>query len=121
MTYLVKPFSLLELAGLASGDRASAVPKEFSLLECSLRIRALCFPPQIIDAAWDFAYDGGSNVVDQYVNYCAEDRCAVRTARPGDGQGMGYGFVTPTPDNGMPTGGARDRFAAAGRGRVCPG
>lgn len=24
---------------------------------------------QIIDAAWDFAYDGGSNVVDQYVNY----------------------------------------------------
>jgi two-component system OmpR family response regulator len=24
---------------------------------------------QIIEAVWDFAYDGGSNVVDQYVNY----------------------------------------------------
>ena len=23
----------------------------------------------IIEAVWDFAYDGGSNVVDQYVNY----------------------------------------------------
>ena len=24
---------------------------------------------QILDAAWDFAYDGTSNVVDQYVTY----------------------------------------------------
>jgi two-component system OmpR family response regulator len=24
---------------------------------------------EIIDAAWDFAYEGGSNVVDQYIKY----------------------------------------------------
>jgi two-component system OmpR family response regulator len=45
-------------------------PKEFALLELFLR-----FPGQvltrtrILEHAWDFAYDGGSNVVDQYVRY----------------------------------------------------
>jgi two-component system OmpR family response regulator len=45
-------------------------PKEFSLLELFLR-----HPGQVLtriripEHAWDYAYDGGSNVVDQYVRY----------------------------------------------------
>ena len=99
--YLVKPFSLLELAArlralarrddrsrpviLAEGDlrldpaakrawRAGAelqlTPKEFALLEFFLRHPGRVLTrSQIIEAVWDFAYDGGSNVVDQYVTY----------------------------------------------------
>ena len=46
---------------------------------------------QIIEAIWDFAYDGGSNVVDQYVNYLRRKidvpfgRHDIETVR-----GMGY-------------------------------
>ena len=99
--YLVKPFSLLELAArlraltrrdsgrrpvvLTEGDlkldpatkrawRAGAElslsPKEFSLLEFFLRHPGTVLSrSQIIDAVWDFAYDGTSNVVNQYVKY----------------------------------------------------
>ena len=99
--YLVKPFSLLELAArlralvrrddrarpavLAEGDlkldpaskrawrgrtELQLSPKEFSLLELFLRHPgAVLTRSQILDAAWDFAYDGTSNVVDQYVTY----------------------------------------------------
>ncbi len=99
--YLVKPFSLLELAArlralarrddrarpvvLAVGDlkldpaakrawRAETElrlsPKELALLELFLLHRGdVLTRSQIIEAVWDFAYDGGSNVVDQYVNY----------------------------------------------------
>ena len=99
--YLVKPFSLLELAArlralarrddrarpavLAEGDlkldpaskrawRGSTElqlsPKEFTLLELFLRHPGVVLTrSQILDAAWDFAYDGGSNVVDQYLAY----------------------------------------------------
>jgi two-component system OmpR family response regulator len=99
--YLVKPFSLLELAArlrviarrndrarpaaLDEGDlRLEPVSrrvwrgtseielsaKEFALLELFLRHPgAILTRSQILDAAWDFAYDGSSNVVDQYVNY----------------------------------------------------
>jgi two-component system, OmpR family, response regulator len=99
--YLVKPFSLLELAArlralvrrddrarptvLAEGDlkldpaskrawrggtELRLSPKEFSLLELFLRHPgAVLTRSQILDAAWDFAYDGTSNVVDQYVTY----------------------------------------------------
>jgi len=99
--YVVKPFSLLELAArlraLARRDdrsrptvlverdlrldpaakrvwRAEQVidlsPKEFSLLELFMKHPGVVLTrTQIIDAVWDFAYDGGSNVVDQYVNY----------------------------------------------------
>ena len=99
--YLVKPFSLLELAArlralarrddrsrpviLAEGDlrldpaakrawRAGTElqlsPKEFALLEFFLRQPGRVLTrSQIIEAVWDFAYVGGSNVVDQYVNY----------------------------------------------------
>ena len=99
--YLVKPFSLLELAArlraltrrdsgrrpvvLTEGDlkldpatkrawRAGAElslsPKEFSLLEFFLRHPGTVLSrSQIIDAVWDFAYDGTSNVVNQYIKY----------------------------------------------------
>ena len=117
--YLVKPFSLLELAArlralarrddrrrpviLAEGDlrldpaakrawRAGTElrlsPKEFSLLELFLSHPGRVLTrSQIIEALWDFAYDGGSNVVDQYVNYLRRKvgRDDIETVR-----GMGY-------------------------------
>ena len=99
--YLVKPFSLLELAAriralsrrddharptvLSVGDlrldpaakrawrggtELSLSPKEMALLELFLRHPGVVLSrTQIIDAIWDFAYQGGSNVVDQYVKY----------------------------------------------------
>lgn len=121
--YLVKPFSLLELAArlralarrgdrprpviLAEGDlrldpavkrawRAGTElrlsPKEFCLLELFLSHPGMVLTrSQIIEAAWDFAYDGGSNIVDQYVNYLRRKidvpfgRHDIETVR-----GMGY-------------------------------
>jgi two-component system, OmpR family, response regulator len=45
-------------------------PKELSLLELFLRHPGTVLTrSQIIDAVWDFAYEGGSNIVDQYVKY----------------------------------------------------
>ena len=39
-------------------------------MSCSSVIREWVLSrSQIIEELWDFAYDGGSNVVDQYVNY----------------------------------------------------
>jgi two-component system OmpR family response regulator len=67
-------------------------PKEFSLLELLLR-----HPDQvltraaILEHAWDFAYDGTSNIVDVYVRYLREkidrpfDRQSIETVR-----GVGY-------------------------------
>jgi two-component system, OmpR family, response regulator len=121
--YLVKPFSLLELAArlralarrddrarpavLCEGDlkldpaskrawrgrsELHLSPKEFSLLELFLRHPgAVLTRSQILDAAWDFAYDGTSNVVDQYVTYLRKKidvpfgRHDLETVR-----GMGY-------------------------------
>ena len=121
--YLVKPFSLLELAArlraisrredrprpvvLAVGDlrfdpaskqawrgdtELHLSPKELSLLELFLRRPGVVLTrSQILDAAWDFAYDGTSNVVDQYVKYLRDKidtpfgRHDIETVR-----GMGY-------------------------------
>ena len=121
--YLVKPFSLLELAArlraltrrddrarpavLTAGDlsldpaskqawRGSSElqlsPKEFSLLELFLRHPGhVLTRSQIIEAVWDFAYEAGSNVVDQYVAYLRRKvdlpfgRHDIETVR-----GMGY-------------------------------
>ena len=129
--YLVKPFSLLELAArlralvrrdgqrrpavLAEGDlkldpaskrawRAGAElqlsPKEFSLLEFFLRHPGTVLTrSQIIEAVWDFAYEGGSNVVDQYVNYLRRKvdaplgRHDIETVR-----GMGYRLRHEQPE-----------------------
>ncbi len=44
--------------------------KEFSLLELFLRYPGQVLTrTRILEHAWDYAYDGGSNVVDQYVGY----------------------------------------------------
>ena len=117
--YLVKPFSLLELAArlralarrddrsrpviLTEGDlrldpaakrawwagtELHLSPKEFALLEFFLRHPGRVLTrSQIIEAVWDFAYDGGSNVVDQYVNYLRRKIGSheIETVR-----GMGY-------------------------------
>ena len=121
--YLVKPFSLLELAArlralarrggrprpviLTEGDlrldpavkrawRAGRElrlsPKEFCLLELFLSHPGMVLTrSQIIETVWDFAYDGGSNIVDQYVNYLRRKidvpfgRHDIETVR-----GMGY-------------------------------
>jgi two-component system, OmpR family, response regulator len=121
--YLVKPFSLLELAArlralarrddrarpvvLAVGDLSldpatkqawrgatelQLSPKEFSLLELFLRhAGSVLTRSQIIESVWDFAYDAGSNVVDQYVAYLRRKvdlpfgRHDIETIR-----GMGY-------------------------------
>lgn len=125
--YLVKPFSLMELAArlralarrddrarpavLAVGDlkldpatkqawRANVElqlsPKEFALLELFLRHPGTVLTrTQIIESVWDFAYEGGSNVVDQYVAYlrrkadAAFGRHDIETVR-----GMGYRLRT---------------------------
>ena len=67
-------------------------PREFCLLEFFLRHPGTVLTrSQIIEAVWDFAYDGGSNVVDQYVNYLRRKvdapfgRADIETVR-----GMGY-------------------------------
>jgi two-component system, OmpR family, response regulator len=121
--YVVKPFSLLELAArlralarrddrarptvLSEGDlrldpaarrawrgdsELPLSPKEFALLELFLRhTGAVLTRSQIIDAVWDFAYEGTSNVVDQYVTYLRRKvdvpfgRHDIETVR-----GMGY-------------------------------
>ena len=67
-------------------------PKEFALLELFLRhAGSVLTRSQILEAAWDFAYDGSSNVVDQYVTYLRRKidtpfgRHDIETVR-----GMGY-------------------------------
>ena len=67
-------------------------PKEFSLLELFLRHPGVVLTrSQILETVWDFAYDGTSNVVDQYVGYLRRKvdipfgRQDIETVR-----GMGY-------------------------------
>jgi two-component system OmpR family response regulator len=128
--YLVKPFSLLELAArlralarrddrarpvlLTAGDlkldpaakrawrgelEVDLSPKEFSILELFLRNPGVVLSrSQIIDTVWDFAYDGTSNIVDQYVTYLRRKidrpfgRDDIETVR-----GMGYRLRQPRP------------------------
>ncbi|HEX3622174.1 MAG TPA: response regulator transcription factor [Acidimicrobiales bacterium] len=53
-----------------AGDAVSLSPKEFSLLELFMRQPGQVLSrTHIVDHVWDFAYDGGSNVVDVYVRY----------------------------------------------------
>jgi two-component system OmpR family response regulator len=45
-------------------------PKEFAVLELFMRRPGeVLSRSQILDNVWDFAYDGGSNVIDVYVGY----------------------------------------------------
>ncbi len=99
--YLVKPFSLAELAARlraltrrAAGERPAVLsagdlrldpathrawrgeheldltPREFGLLELFMRNSDVVLTrARILEQVWDFAFDGSSNVVDQYVAY----------------------------------------------------
>jgi len=83
-----------------AGTELRLSPKELALLEFFLRHPgALLTRSQIIEAVWDFAYDGTSNVVDQYVNYLRRKidtpfgRCDIETVR-----GMGYRLRHDEPE-----------------------
>jgi two-component system OmpR family response regulator len=75
------------------GDQEIALsPKEMALLELFMRHPdEVISRTQILDHVWDFAYDGLSNVVDQYVSYLRKKidkpfgRNDLRTVR-----GVGY-------------------------------
>ncbi len=55
------------------GERVDLSAKEFALLELFLRHPGeVLTRSRILDHVWDFAYDGGSNVVDVYVRYLRE-------------------------------------------------
>ncbi len=73
-------------------------PKEFALLELFMRHPGeVITRTRIIDSIWDFAFDGVSNVVDQYVAYLRRkidkpfDRQDLETVR-----GVGYRLQPPT-------------------------
>jgi two-component system OmpR family response regulator len=53
-----------------AGTPVELSPKEFALLELFMRRRGEVLSRMtILDHVWDFAYSGGSNVVDVYVRY----------------------------------------------------
>jgi two-component system OmpR family response regulator len=67
-------------------------PKEFALLEIFMRRPGeVLTRSELLEHAWDFAYDGTSNVVDVYVRYLREKvdrpfgRASIETVR-----GVGY-------------------------------
>ena len=72
-------------------------PKEFALLELLLAHPGeVLTRTRIIESVWDFAYDGTSNVVDQYVGYLRRKidqpfgRADIETVR-----GVGYRLRAP--------------------------
>jgi len=78
---------------VARGDVAiDLTAKEFALLEYLMRHPGeVLSRTRLIEHLWDFAYEGGSNVVDVYVRYLREkidrpfDRATIETVR-----GAGY-------------------------------
>jgi two-component system OmpR family response regulator len=81
-----------------AGRLVSLSPKEFSLLELFMRRPGeVLSRSHIVDHVWDFAYDGGSNLVDVYVRYLRRKidlpfgRSDLETVR-----GVGYRLRTPT-------------------------
>ena len=74
-------------------------PKEMALLELFMRHPdEVITRTRILEHVWDFAYDGLSNVVDQYVSYVRKkvdkpfDRDDIETVR-----GVGYRLRNPEP------------------------
>jgi len=76
----VEPQTTLRLADLEmdvarrtvtrAGRPLDLTTKEFALLEYLLRKKGLMLTrSMILDHVWDFDYDGGSNLVEVYVNY----------------------------------------------------
>lgn len=53
-----------------AGRQIDLTPREYALLEYFMRHAGeVLSRTELIDHVWDFAYDGGSNVVDVYVRY----------------------------------------------------
>ena len=82
-----------------AGEAVSLSPKEFALLELFMRRPGeVLSRTHILDHVWDFAYDGGSNVVDVYVGYLRRKidlpfgRSDLETVR-----GVGYRLRAPGP------------------------
>jgi two-component system OmpR family response regulator len=80
------------------GEPVSLSPKEFALLELFMRRAGeVLSRTHIVDHVWDFAYDGGSNLVDVYVGYLRRKidlpfgRNDLETVR-----GVGYRLRLPT-------------------------
>lgn len=76
----VEPMTVLRAADLAldssrkevrrGGKRIEVTAKEFALLEYLLRKKGVVVTRQmILDHVWDMDYDGGSNLVEVYINY----------------------------------------------------
>jgi two-component system OmpR family response regulator len=81
-------------------DELSLSPKEMALLELLMRqAEHVVTRTQILDHVWDFAYDGMSNVVDQYIGYLRKKidrpfgRQDLETVR-----GVGYRLRDSLPD-----------------------
>jgi two-component system, OmpR family, response regulator len=94
--------TVLEVAGLRLDPASHSVtrdgvpielsPKEFALLETFMRRPGeVVSRTELLEHAWDFAYEGTSNVVDVYVRYLRRkvdrpfDRDSIETVR-----GVGY-------------------------------
>ncbi len=74
-------------------------PKEMALLEILMRHPGeVVTRTRALDHVWDFAYDGASNVVDQYIGYLRKKvdrpfgRSDIETVR-----GVGYRLRAPSP------------------------
>ncbi len=71
-----------------NGELVTLSPKEFTLLQFFMRHPDdVLSRTRILDHVWDFAYDGGSNVVDVYVRYL---RRKLGTDRLETVRGVGY-------------------------------
>jgi two-component system, OmpR family, response regulator len=85
-------------------QRVDLSAKEFALLEFMMRHPdEVLSRTRIIEHVWDFAYEGGSNVVDVYVRYLREKvdrpfgRADIETVR-----GVGYRLRQAVDDDGAP-------------------
>jgi len=83
-----------------AGTSIELTAREFALLELLLRHPGeVLTRTRILEHVWDFAYDGGSNVVDVYIRYLREKvdrpfgRHSIETVR-----GSGYRFRRETRD-----------------------
>lgn len=78
--------------------------KEFALLELFLRHRGQVLTrTRILEHVWDFAYDGVSNVVDQYVLYLRRKiDPPVRAGAAGDCAGRGLPVARRTRNDRVP-------------------
>jgi two-component system OmpR family response regulator len=111
---LVRRGSLERAASMAVGDlridsaahtvyrgatRITLTTKEFGLLEYLMRHRGQAVSrDRLIDAVWDYAYDGDSNIVDVYIARLREKvdrpfhRSTLETVR-----GIGYRLADDAP------------------------